>query len=186
MWGCRSQNIQTKNWAGLVALQSEGRQTSSSSSVSSVCRGSPPPSSHLENILYEKVHNKAIFPARVGQDVACSIMFVSQTIPDHLSPSWGHFSFIKAGVRIRVKSEDNRPCIVHHNGTAGRKVRAGRKFKYDFYLLSWISYFLRTFVSSAMNSSFLCKKSKISRDPLTGASSNLEKDSPSVSEKEEV
>ena len=63
---------------------------------------------------------------------------------------------------------------------------SGSEFKYDFYLLSGVSYFLRTFVFSAMNSSFLCKKSKISRDPLTGASSNLENDSPSVSEKEEV
>ena len=34
------------------SVQSEGRQTSSSSSVSSVWRGSPPPSSHLANIFY--------------------------------------------------------------------------------------------------------------------------------------
>ena len=37
---------------GDCTVQSEGRQTSSSSSVSAAWRGSPPPSSHLGNVLY--------------------------------------------------------------------------------------------------------------------------------------
>ena len=65
------------------------------------------------------------FPVSVGQDVAGSIVFLSQTVPNHLSPSRGQFSFLKSGVRIRVKSEDNRPSFVLHHGAALGQDRYG-------------------------------------------------------------
>ena len=52
------------------------------------------------------------------------------------------------------------------------------------YLSSELTYFLRTLVSSEIYS--LWSRSKISWDPFTGASSNLENDSPNVLQKEEL
>ena len=78
-----------------------------------------------------------IFPIGVGEDVACSVTFLPQTISHHLSTGWAHFSFVKAAVRIRVKSQHNRPSVVLHNGTFG--VNSQFRLGIEIRLLPFIS-----------------------------------------------